>query len=118
MGVIKSIFISEVACADGKFGKKQEGCIEAVFCNYIMRYLDLIIKKKVSVWIVTLLSALKDVCSFFSSDFIESTLLPKLYSSLRAKISGREILIEMIVLLLSQEGNPLMTNAYISKVTT
>ena len=89
LGKIQAIFMVEDAAPDARgVGKRSGKCLERPFCNYLVRYLDLLIKQKVSVWITTVIESLKDLIPNFSSEFTDSILLPKLYSLLRAKTSG------------------------------
>lgn len=65
--VIKAMFIHESASAENKLPKKQEGNFEPIFCNYLLRYLDLLLKKKVTASIITLLSTIKEIRQCFTS---------------------------------------------------
>ena len=44
-------------------------------------------------------------------------LLPRLYGCLRGKVAGVEVVVELVVMLLSREGNPVLTNSYFSRVS-
>ena len=104
MSKIQEVFIQDNASVtlELKSLKRIGRRFENAFANYIVRYLDLLIKNKLSAWITSFLGALKDVCINFSSEFIESSLLPKLYTCLRAKISGVDTIIEIIALILAE----------------
>lgn len=64
--------------------------------------MDLLIRKKVSARLVTFYSELKKIVSYFKPDFVEQILIPRLYSCLKSKVSGVEIIVEVIVILLSK----------------
>ncbi len=60
---------------------------------------------------------MKKVEECFSSDFVEGVLLPKLYLCLKGKVAGVEMVVELVVMLLSRLGNPLLTSNYFNKVS-
>jgi len=117
MGDIKHIFLSEIASADGKVDR-QEKYFEPNYCNFLVKYMDLLIRKKVTAWLMVFYTELKKIVAWFRPDFVEQILIPRLYSCLKNKVFGVETIVEIVVLLLSKEGNPTLTNLYFSKVST
>jgi hypothetical protein len=82
-----------------------------------MQFLGLLQQQKVSLWLSSLSIAFRECYDCFSSEFIESTLLPKLYQALRLKPAGMEQLVEAVVRLVTREGNSTLMNAYTSKIS-
>jgi len=81
-----------------------------------MKYLTALLNKKNSSWLGELYTAIKDCYECFSGDFIEQTLLPRLYMCLRSKTASYEVVVEGVVKLISRDSNPALINAYASKI--
>ena len=47
---------------DGKLFRKEPRIFETNFCTYLIRFLDLLIKNKVSTVIMSLLTSIKQIC--------------------------------------------------------
>lgn len=83
-----------------------------------MKFLNLLLSKKNSGWLTLFYSSLKECCDCFSSEFTEQTLLPKLFACLKAKTPSLITVIEIVLTLITRDGNAQLINNYISKVST
>lgn len=63
------------------------------FCEYYIKYLTILLNKKNSSWLGIFYQSIKDCYECFSPEFIELTLLPKLYSCLRIKTPSMDIVV-------------------------
>lgn len=81
-----------------------------------MKYLGLLLTKKNSSWLNNFYNCIKNCYECFSSEFIEHTLLPKLYTCLRNKTPSLEVVVETVIILISRDGNSALINAYVSKI--
>ena len=66
LGEIKGILLVESAAAEGS-NEKPVRCFEAGFCNLLVKFLDLLVRKKVAANLVSMFSMLKSVAECFSS---------------------------------------------------
>lgn len=81
-----------------------------------MKYLTVLLNKKNSSWLAGLYAAIKDCYECFSGDFLEQTLLPRLYLCLRSKTANCEVVVEGLVKLISRDSNSALINTYASKI--
>lgn len=70
-----------------------------------------------SLWIREFHIALRDCYECFSSNFIETTLLARLYLGLRNKPADPEVLVEAVVKMVTRDGSSALINAYSSKIS-
>jgi hypothetical protein len=111
-----SAFLSE-AEEEKEDGAETPRYFEDRFCDNLVKYLNLLLGKKVSSWITAFFTMVGNCADYFSPVFLEHTLLPKLYACLRGKAPSCELLTETVVKLASRDCNPLLINAYVSKVS-
>lgn len=77
----------------------------------------MLLTRKHSLWLTSLHNSLLYCTDHIPSDYLESTLLPRLYQGLRTKPANPEPLIETIVKLVLRDSNSSLINAYTSKIS-
>ena len=83
--------------------------------DFIINYLTGCFDKKNGVYIKNAIDSLIKCADYFSPNFVENTLLPKLHAAVRAKSGPLYSLMSLIVALLSR-GCISLAAGYVSKV--
>lgn len=83
----------------------------------MFKYLNLCLAKKNGNYLKNIYCSITECCDCFSATFTEISLLPKLYSAIRAKSAYLHVLIKLIILLLVREcSSSSLVNNYVSKI--
>ena len=81
-----------------------------------MKYTYVLISSNVSKWLEWICLNLIDCVEYIPQEFIEKELAPKIYLSLKTKISNTNLFLKLFVILITKDNNPNLLNTYISKV--
>ena len=88
---------------------------ESPLCDYLIKYLNFLLTRKISKRIEAFLLSITECYKYFSAEFIEVTLAPRLYACLKNKLSNPSLLVELIVKLITRDFTSALINSYLSK---
>lgn len=66
---------------------------DSTFSDYLVRFLGVVSGRRNCNWLRVVLGVIKESCEWFAPEFVEGTLLPKLYGCLRGKTASLEVVV-------------------------